>query len=160
MSEDRGSHVVHGLRRKRAQIAGFVADHEKKARYWRETLAHVDATLKLFSPELDPEQIPATRPHRKSRYFNGPELARLCLDELRKANGEARSAGYLLDAAVIAGDVPDRPHLRAALRERIINYLNNKEKAGEVVRVGLTHNTRWRLPAERLDSAHESEPLS
>jgi hypothetical protein len=140
MGEDRGSHVVHGLRRKRAQIAGFVANHEKKARYWREALAHVDATLKLFSPELDPEQIPATRPHRKSRYFSGSELARLCLDELRKADGEARSAGDLLDAAVVAGNIPDQPHIRVALKERIINYLNTKEKDGEVVHVGLTHN--------------------
>ena len=53
--EPRGSHAMHALKRKRAQIAGFIADNERKARDWRVALVHVDATLKLFDAELDPE---------------------------------------------------------------------------------------------------------
>lgn len=161
MTEEPGSHAVHALKRKRAHIAGFVADHERKARYWREALAHVDATLRLFSADLDPDQIPPTRPHRKSRYFDGPELARVILDELRKANGEPRSAADLLAAAVKIGDVPAQPHVRVTLKQRIINYLNTKEKEGELVRVGLTHNARWTLPYEtQTESTEVSDQLS
>ncbi len=91
---------MHALKRKRAQIAGFIADNERKARDWRVALVHVDATLKLFDAELDPEDIRPKRPHRKSQYYSGPDLARLCLDELRKANGTPLTAIALADKRV------------------------------------------------------------
>src|SRR5690242_1285261 len=74
-TEPKGSYAVHALKRKRAQIAGYIADHERKARDWRVALAHVDATLKLFDDELDPEVILPKRVHRKTRYFRGKSSA-------------------------------------------------------------------------------------
>jgi len=38
--------------------------------------------------ETDPEAIPPRRTYRRSGYFKPGELARLCLDELRKADGD------------------------------------------------------------------------
>ena len=159
-TEPHGSHAMHALKRKRAQIAGFIVDHERKARDWRAALAHVDATLKLFDAELDPNAIKPKRPHRKSQYYSGADLARLCLDELRKANGTPRTAMELADIAMVAGSIPDQHHVRFAMRERITKYLSDKEKAGEMVRIGMAQNTAWTLPPERLDSAHDGEPLS
>jgi hypothetical protein len=49
------SHVVSALRNKRAEVAGHVRDLEKKAAVWRARLAHIDETIKIFSPETDPE---------------------------------------------------------------------------------------------------------
>lgn len=157
MIEERESHVVSGLRRKRAQIAGFIADHERKARDWRVALVQLDATLKLFAPDLDPDLIPAKRRHRKSQHYNGPDLARLCLDELRKANGMPLTAIALADIAMVAGNVPDQHHVRYALRQRITKYLSDKEKAGEMVRVGVANNTAWKLPPERLGLVEDGE---
>lgn len=151
---------MHALKRKRAQIAGFIADHERKARDWRVALAHIDATLKLFDAELDPNAIKPKRPHRKSQYYSGADLARLCLDELRKADGTPLTAMQLANIAMVTGNVPDQHHVRFAMRERITKYLSDKEKAGEMVRIGMAQNTAWKLPPERLDSAQESEPLS
>ena len=159
-TEPRGSHALHALKRKRAQIAGFIADHERKARDWRVALAHVDATLKLFDDELDPDTIKLKRPHRKSQHYSGPDLARLCLDELRKADGMPLTTVALADIAMAAGNVPDQHHVRFALRQRITKYLTDKEKAGEMVRVGVAHSTAWKLPPERLDSAQDEESLS
>ncbi len=146
---------MHALKRKRAQIAGFIADHERKARDWRVALAHVDATLKLFDGELDPDTIKLKRPHRRSQHYCGSDLARLVLDELRKANGTPLTAIALADIAMVAGNVPDQHHVRFAMRQRITKYLTDKEKAGEMVRVGVAHNTAWMLPPERLES-HET----
>ncbi len=81
-------HVVSQLRAKRAEIGGYLHDLEKKIKVWRARLAHIDATIKIFSPETDPEAIPARRTYRRSGYFQHGELARLCLDELRKADGK------------------------------------------------------------------------
>lgn len=159
--EQRESHAVSALKRKRAQIAGFIADHERKALHWRIALAHVDATLRLFDAELDPEIIRPKRVHRKSPYFDGPELARLIQDELRKADGEPVTTLALFDSAIRAGDVPNQPHLRVTLRERIIKYLNLKAEEGHIVRVGLSHQATWKLPdVPQLESPEDGEPLS
>lgn len=160
MTDERESHVVSGLRRKRAQIAGFVADHERKAREWRAALVQLDATLKLFSPDLDPETIPTKRVHRKSQHFGENELGRLILDELRRANGTPLTAIAFADIAMVAGDVPVQHHIRYELRQRITNYLKDSEKDGEGMRVGVANKTSWKLPPERLDSAQDGESPS
>jgi hypothetical protein len=82
------SHVISALRAKRAEISGYIHDLEKKVRTWRARLPHIDASIKNFSPKADPEAIPATRTYRRPGYFWKGELARLCLDELRKADGK------------------------------------------------------------------------
>jgi hypothetical protein len=68
--------VVLALMAKRAEIQGHIQDLETKARRWRTRLAHVDATLVIFSPDTDPEAIQPKRPHRRSQYFRGGEFAR------------------------------------------------------------------------------------
>jgi hypothetical protein len=155
------SFVLSGLKRKRAQIAGFIADHERKARDWRAALVHVDATLKLFDDTLDPEIIRPKRVHRKSRYFDGPELARLIQGELRKADGTPLTTLALFDAAIRTGDIPSQPHLRVTLKERIIKYLNLKAEQGLIVRVGLSHQATWKLSeVGESDSPELPDPLS
>src|ERR1019366_7341546 len=93
------THVGSALRKKRAEVAGHVHDLEKKVRTYRARLAHIDETIKIFSPETDPQAIPAKRTYRRARYFSRGEFARLCLDELRKA------VGPLTTAEIVAGAV-------------------------------------------------------
>lgn len=138
------TYVIAGLRRKRAQIAGFIADHERKAREWRASLVQLDATLKLFAADLDPETIPSKRPHRQSPLFNGAELARLCLDQLREA-AEPISAGAIYEAAVRLHGIPTDPRAKTATVERILRYLREKQEAGLVQKHGITHDARWSL---------------
>jgi hypothetical protein len=123
-----------------------VADHEKKARHWKKALAQVDATLRLFSTEIDPEAIPGKRPHRQSRYFNGAELARFCMDQLRQA-AEPIPATAIYDAAVKAHGIPDDARTRVTLTDRILRYLREKQEAGTVIKHGVTHDARWMLVA-------------
>ena len=47
------SHVVTALISKRAEMAGLIEHHQKEMGQLAADLAHLDATLKLFSPELD-----------------------------------------------------------------------------------------------------------
>lgn len=57
-------HVVNALVAKRAEMAGLIALHQKQISRLTVDLSHVDATLKLFAPEMDlrtagtPESIP------------------------------------------------------------------------------------------------------
>jgi len=81
-------HVVLALRAKRAQISGHVADLERKLARHRASLANIDATIRLYAPELDPDSIPPKRTYRRTRYFAKGELSRLIVSVLRLANGK------------------------------------------------------------------------
>jgi hypothetical protein len=86
------THVVSALRKKRSEVAGHVHDLEKKVATWRARLAHIDETIRIFSPDMDPEAIPPKRTYRRARYFSRGEFARLCLDALRRADGPLTTA--------------------------------------------------------------------
>jgi|SRR5580693_3279305 hypothetical protein len=103
MSETR---VVSALRNKRAEVAGHIHDLEKKVRTWRARLAHIDETIRIFSPETDPESIPPKRTYRRARYFSRGEFARLCLDALRKADGPVTTA-EIVASIIAAKGLPD-----------------------------------------------------
>jgi hypothetical protein len=136
------THVVSALRKKRAEVAGHVHDLEKKVKTYRARLAHIDETIKIFSPDTDPEAIPAKRTYRRARYFSRGEFARLCMDELRKA------AGPLTTAETVAGVIAAKglpKGLAPALTEKALAYLREKRKAGVVTKTGASRGVRWTL---------------
>jgi len=54
------SHVVSALVNKRAEIAGMIARTEQQLGQFRADLVHLDATIRLFAPGMEPQTIPAT----------------------------------------------------------------------------------------------------
>src|SRR2546427_9620126 len=98
--------VVAALRAKRAEIAGDIAEIEHQLRQQRMSLAHIDATLRLFAPNLDPQTIPPKRHYRRTRYFAKGELARTVLDVLRDADGGCLSATDIARSVIAARGFP------------------------------------------------------
>jgi hypothetical protein len=136
------THVVSALRKKRAEVAGHVHDLEKKVKTWRARLVHIDETIKIFSPQTDPEAIQPKRSYRRARYFSRGEFARLCMDELRK------TAGPLTTAEIVAGVIAAKglpKGLAPALTEKALAYLRTKLATSSVVKTGVTQGTRWAL---------------
>lgn len=62
-------HVVSALRAKRAKISGHIRDFEKRLFGLRMNLANVDATIRLFAPDMDPTAIVPKRPHKRDMDF-------------------------------------------------------------------------------------------
>ena len=139
------THVISALRAKRAEVSGYIHDLEKKVKTWRARLSHIDATIKIFSPETDPEAIPPRRTYRRSNYFKKGELARLCLDELRKANGQPIATAAIVAGIIRAKGLPDDPALAGVLTERVLSYLRVKRKAGAVIKTGTSRDAKWAL---------------
>ena len=84
--------AVNALRNKRAQIAGMIAMHEGEARQLRAELIHIDAVLRLFDPETDPEGLPISKAFpRRMAYFAKGEVSRRVYDALR--DGTTAAAG-------------------------------------------------------------------
>jgi hypothetical protein len=147
-----GSHTIWGLKRKRAEIAGIVADHERKLKHWRTALANVDAVLRLMDSELDPTSIPGKRLHRRTKYLPGQELTRYAMDQLRLADGQPIACKAIVQAAMAAHDVPDSPQVRLSMMERLGRWLKEQAETGVIVKHGSTQDAKWALlaPSESL----------
>jgi hypothetical protein len=94
------SHVVSALVNKRAEIAGMIARTEQQLGQFRADLVHLDATLRLFAPDLEPKTIPAKKIRQADLWFEQGELSRRVLDALRRA-GEPILAPDLVRAVMI-----------------------------------------------------------
>jgi hypothetical protein len=138
-------HVVAALRAKRAEIAGDIAELEHRLRQERMSLAHIDATLRLFAPDLNPATIPAKRHYRRTRYFAKGELARTVLDVLRKAHGEPLTATDIVIGVIEARGFPNDDSLVASTRRMALGVLRRFAKRGTALKSGTSRNTEWAL---------------
>ncbi|NYZ17995.1 hypothetical protein HL658_36115 [Azospirillum sp. RWY-5-1] len=148
-------HVVSALREKRAEISGVIVELERRIALHRAGLVHLDATLRLFIPDLEPESIPPKKPPAaRSHYFATGELARRCLDALRVAEGRVVAAEEIAVAALRdKGLDPEDRKTRSDFIQRVLNTLTTLKGKGTVEKVGHGLGARWRLPAEPADHA-------
>lgn len=106
--------AVNALRSKRAAILGDLAMHQATIDRLRAELIHVDAVLRLFDPDTNPEDIAGKRRFpRRTEYFGRGEVTRLIYDAVRD-NGTV-SASELAEAAATAKEIPETD--RATRRE-------------------------------------------
>jgi hypothetical protein len=136
------THVVSALRKKRAEVAGHVHDLEKKVKTWRARLAHIDETIKIFSPDTDPEAIPPKRTYRRAGYFSRGEFARPCFDALRKADGPVTTTEIVSSVLSAKGFSNS---LAPILTEKALACMRTKLPTASVVKTGVTQGARWAL---------------
>lgn len=79
------TYVISGLTAKRAEVSGIIADLEKRIAQHRADLVHIDAVLRLYAPEIEPEGIAPKAVRKRNDWFKPGELARMVLDVLRVA---------------------------------------------------------------------------
>jgi hypothetical protein len=137
--------AVNALRNKRAEIVGEITVHAKEIERLRSELIHLDATLRLFDPNTDPEDIEG-RPKRprRSEYFEKGELAQRVYAALRSA--ETISATELTQTALADKGVPltDRVAHRLFMC-KFTPALADLRRRGIVVKVGHGTGVRWKL---------------
>ncbi len=78
------SHVVTALIRKRAEIAGQIEHAQTQLRQIIIDLDNLDATLRLFKPDINSKEIRPRAVAIRHAVFRG-ELFRLVLDTLRQS---------------------------------------------------------------------------
>ncbi|WP_076587172.1 hypothetical protein [Solilutibacter tolerans] len=64
-----GKIVVNGLVEKRAELAGEIKGAEQNLQVMRESLSHLDATIRLLAPEVELSRVSAKRRYRKNSVF-------------------------------------------------------------------------------------------
>lgn len=109
--------VLAGLRDKRARLAGEIEAADRAIRKQREALATLDAVIRMFEPESDPELIASIRPvSRRCMFFRHGEFTRLCAAALREA-GKPVKASYVATYALEAKGLGEADR---RVRQRIV----------------------------------------
>ena len=130
------SHVVLALTNKRAEIACMIARAQQQIGKFRTDLAHVDATIRLFAPAMEPETIPAKRLRQSDLWFERGELARRVLDALRRASVPIRAPDLVRPAMIDNGlDPADRASF-AHVQWKVRDTLKRLNKRGLVASDG------------------------
>ncbi len=139
-------HVVSALRAKRAEISGHVHDLERKLARHRASLAAIDATIRLYAPELDPDSIQPKRTYRRTRYFAKGELSRRVVSVLRQADGKPMTTAAITSAIVADKGFPvGEGALSEAITDMVLTVLRRLCKRETVAKSGTTRNAQWAL---------------
>jgi hypothetical protein len=137
--------TVNALRRMRSKIAGEIEMHTRELDRLRATLVHIDATLWLFDPKTDPNDIPALRRYpRRTEWFARGEVTRRLYEALRIdgviwPREVARRA--MADKDISEAD-PKIAQEVIATFAHVAAYLTRR---GKLVKIGKGADARWKL---------------
>lgn len=133
------SHVVSALTAKRSELAGMIQYHRTEIERVAADLKHLDATLKIFAPEIDLRRIGAKCIRKSSmggfKFFKSGESHLLILDLLREA-GRPLFTADILDQIIERKALDDNSETRITLQRTISGSLRRLEQRGLVQHAG------------------------
>ena len=135
-------YALSALKNRRATIASEIVSLERQIRHCKESLVHVDATLRLLDDTIDLDAIPNKRPPRRVKLFRQGELGRMILDALRNAEG-GLSTGEIVSALLEAGGHGESA--RRAVGGRVRGNLAYLERRGKVAKTGTGKSACWQI---------------
>jgi hypothetical protein len=109
----------------------------------RANLAHVDATMRLFDPDIRPKDIRPKQPRERNAWFRPGECLRLIYDELREATQPVTTrelAERIMRLKAIPAAENDR---RERIQKTLLASLNRAKET--IARVETAGVVRWRL---------------
>jgi hypothetical protein len=110
------SHVLNGLLTKRAELAGKIEFAQSELRQMMIDLDSLDATIRMFDPDIDLVQIRPKLVPARNQAFRG-EIARIVLGTLRKAGKPLPTHEVALHVmAARSLNIADKPLLRVINR--------------------------------------------
>lgn len=142
MNETGNRYALAALKNKRAVLASEIVQLERQLKHRREMLVHVDATLKIFDPDVDVAAIPNKRPPQRVMLFRVGELTRAVFDALR-SRGEPMATVEIVQAIMEAQGYG--PEARTALLGKVRSTLAYQQRQGKVAKTGEQKTARWQL---------------
>jgi hypothetical protein len=135
--------VISLLRDKRMELTGMMVQMERQLAQRRLDLTHLDATMQLFDPDLQPEDAHPRQERTRSIWFGRDECLRLIYDELRDAP-EPLTTRVLAERImrVKAMAVADERR-RELIQKTILGSLNRAKQT--IARVEVAGVVSWRL---------------
>jgi hypothetical protein len=136
-------HVIGALRNKRAELAGILRQLEQQLVQQRANLAHVDATMRLFDPDIRPNDIRPKLSRERNAWFRQGECLRLVYDELREAT-QPMTTRQLAEQIMRVKAIPAADdQRRERVQKTLLASLNRAKQT--IARVEIAGVIRWRL---------------
>jgi hypothetical protein len=140
------THVVSGLAAKRSELTGLILDYQKKIDQMRVAVGHLDASIKLFSPDYDLRTVRAKVPRQRNSYFKPGECQRLVLEIFRDAGGAALSSRQIGDQLVQRKGLPVSTDMSEQMQKNASAVAKRLGDIGTIVPAGKDGTGRtWRL---------------
>jgi hypothetical protein len=136
-------HVIGALRSKRSELAGIVVSLEQQLVQRRASLMHIDATMRLFDPDLRPEEIRPRRRRACNVWFRPGECLRLIYDVLRDTP-EPLTTRELAERIVEVKSISVADDRQRALIQKTILASLYRAKA-TIERIDTAGVARWRV---------------
>jgi hypothetical protein len=136
-------HVIGGLRNKRAELAGTLRQLEQQIERQRANLAHLDATMRLFDPDIQPNDIGPKQQRARNGWFRPGECLRLICDELREVTQPVTTrelAERIMRVKAIPAADDQR---RERIQKTLLGSLNRAKQT--IARVEIAGAVSWRL---------------
>ena len=133
------SHVVSALVDKRAELAGQIVRIEQQLGQFRADLIHIDATIRLFAPTLEPETIKAKVIRRRNDWFEPGEVKRRVLDTLRRSDQPMAAPGLVRVVMSERGLDPADRSVFAKIQLKVGAHLRQLASRGVPIRLTGKH---------------------
>lgn len=142
-------HVLTGLVAKRAEIAGQIEHTQDKLRQLVIDLDHIDASIHIFDPSIELEEIKARPVPPKHQAFRG-QVTRIVLATLRNAKKPLTTADIAQRVMAERGLDTANVRLLKTMTKRAGACLRNMQKQGAVARQpGPGQFMLWELQSSR-----------
>jgi hypothetical protein len=136
-------HVIGALRNKRAELSGRLHLLEQQLAQQRADLAHLDAAMRLFDPQIQPNDIRPRLPRARNAWFRPGECLRLIYDELREAAQPATTRELAERIMRRKAMPPMDGRDRDLLQRTLLSSLNRAKTA--IARIETAGVVSWRL---------------
>jgi hypothetical protein len=137
------SHIIGTLINKRSELAGLVRQLEQQLVRQRTNLTHLDATMRLFDPEIRPSDIRPKQRRARNAWFRPGECPRLIYDELREA-AQPMTTRELAERIMRRKAIPAADDKsRELVQKTLLGSLNRAKET--IARVETGGVVRWRL---------------
>jgi len=137
------AHVIGALRNMRAELAGIVLSLEQQLVQRRASLTHLDATMRLFDPELRPEEIRPRQQRTCNAWFRPGECLRLVYDVLRDAAEPVRTPDLVARIIAMKSISASDARQRALIQKTILASVSRAKATIE--RIEIAGVTGWRV---------------
>ena len=137
--------VLHALTRKRAEVAGQIEHNQFELRCLIAELDHVDATIRIFNPDIDIAAIRNKPVPPRHAAFKG-EVTRLVLDTLRMATEPVTSRDIALQLMADRGLDPGDRALAVLMVKRVCACLRVQKRKGLIQNIPSIGNLQgWEI---------------
>ena len=137
-------HVMDALREKRLELSGVVSRLEQQLAQHRGSLAHLDATMRLFDPDLLLQDTNSASQRERVSWFGPGECRRLIYDLLRDAP-QPLATRELAERVMAAKGIPaiDDHRTRALIQKTVLASLSRAK--GTIERTEVAGVVSWRV---------------